>query len=95
MPYTDPIAARLLEPIPPEKRTDNWWLVMCDGRLIPGHPGGGITLMKEVRLMRGLGRVLEGLHLSRFIDAVDVYFAHARSWCSRFVPEGSAPRRYP
>jgi hypothetical protein len=51
--------------------------------------------MKEVSLMRWLGRLLSALHLSGFIDAVDIYFAHARSWCSRFVPEGPAPRRYP
>jgi hypothetical protein len=95
LPYSDPIAATLLEAIPVEQRTETWRLVLRDGRIIPGHPGGGVALMKEVRLMRWLGRLLTALRLSGFIDAVDVYFAHARSWCSRFVPEGKGPWRYP
>jgi hypothetical protein len=70
-------------------------MVMCDGRPVPGHPGGSIALLKEVRLTRRIGRLLEALHLSGFMDAVDVYFAHARGGYSRFVPEGPGPRRYP
>ena len=52
-------------------------------------------LLKEVRMTRWLGRLLAAIHLSPIIDALDYFVAHQRGWLSRFVPNGSALRRFP
>lgn len=95
MPYTDAEVVRLLASVPAEKRGQTWWLIRCDGAPIPGNPGGGVALLSEMQMTRWIGRLLAFFHLSPFIDALDRRFAVWRSWMSDFVPEGSAPRRYP
>ena len=52
-------------------------------------------LFAEVQLTRPLGRVLSLLHLSPLVDALETFVARYRKRLSRFVPEGTAPRRYP
>jgi hypothetical protein len=42
-----------------------------------------------------IGRLLAVFHLSPVVDALDRRFAVWRKWLSRFVPDGSAPRRFP
>ena len=95
LPYTDPVVIDLLVSVSSEKRTDSWWLILRDGRPIPGNGGGGVMLLKEVQMTRWLGRLLAAVRMSPIIDALDHFLAHQRGRLSRFVPNGSALRRYP
>jgi len=52
-------------------------------------------LLKEVQTPRWLGRLLATVRMSPIIDALDHFLAHQRGRLSRFVPNGSALRRYP
>jgi hypothetical protein len=85
----------LLASVPEEARGECWWLVLLDGRLLPGDGGGGVALLAEVRLTRPLGRVLRAVRASVLVDALDRFVARHRGRLGRLVPEGPAPRRYP
>lgn len=81
--------------MPEAARDECWWLVLRDGKLIPGDAGGGVALLAEVRLTRPVGRALRALHACALIDTFDKVAARYRSRLGRLVPEGPAPRRYP
>ena len=81
--------------MPEERRSECWWLVLRDGTPVAGDGGAGVMLFAEVQLTRPLGRVLSLLHLSPLVDALETFVARYRKRLSRFVPEGTAPRRYP
>jgi hypothetical protein len=91
----DDEAQRLLADVPEEARGECWWLVLRDGRPVPGDAGGGVALFVEIRLTRPLGRVLRALHAATLIDKFDKVAARHRGRLGRFVPEGPALRRYP
>jgi hypothetical protein len=95
LPFNDTGVISLLASVPKEKHTESWWLVLRDGAPISGSGGGGVALLKEIQVTRSIGCLLAVLRLSPFIDALDRRFAVWRRWLSQFVPEGSAPRRYP
>jgi len=94
-PLADEEAGRLLASVPEEKRQECWWLILRDGTPVAGDGGGGVMLFAEIQLTRPLGRALRVLRLSPLIDVLDRFVAQYRSGIGRFVPEGSAPRRYP
>ena len=95
LPLEDEEAVRLLAPVPEELRTDSWWFVLRDGTPVAGNNGGGIAVLTGVELTRPLARVLRAMRLSPLLDALDKLVARYRKNLSRFVPEGSGPRRYP
>ena len=95
LPLEDEEAGRLLASVPEELRTDSWWLVLRDGTPVAGNNGGGIAVLTEFELTRPLASVLLAMWLSPFLDALDKLAARYRKYLSRFVPKGSAPRRYP
>ena len=95
LPLKDEEAGRLLASVPEELRTDSWWLVLRDGTPVAGNNGGGIAVLAEVDLTKSLASVLRGMRLSPLLDALDKLLARYRKYLSRFVPHGSAPRRYP
>ena len=95
MPLADEEAAELLATVPEEARDECWWFVTADGAPVPGDRGGGVALLRELRLTRPLGRLLEAAHASPLVDAVDRLVARHRGRLGRFVPDGPAPRRYP
>jgi predicted DCC family thiol-disulfide oxidoreductase YuxK len=92
---SDDEALGLLASVPEEARYERWWLVRRDGTVVPGDDGGGVELLKELRLTRRLGRVLERLGASALIDALDRLVSRRRGQLGRLVPDGTAPRRYP
>jgi hypothetical protein len=95
LPLADDETGRLLTDVPEEAQNECWWLVLRDGTPIPGDAGGGVALFAEVRLFRPLGRMLQVLHASALIDAIDKVAARHRGRLGHFVPEGPGPRRYP
>lgn len=88
-------AQEFLASVPEEERSDCWWLVLRDGTLVRGDEGGGRRILTEMGLTRPIGRLLGLLPVSGAIDAFDRWLARARGRLSRFVPDGSAPVRYP
>jgi len=95
LPLSEEGAARLLAPVPENRRTESWWIVRRDGMPVAGKSGAGIVLLTELQGTRRLGRVLGVIGVSPFIDALDGLFARYRGRLSRFVPDGPAPQRYP
>lgn len=95
MPLGDEVADRLLADVDPERRTECWWFVLETGALIEGDRGGGVALLSHLGLTRAIGWFLSRSTMSRWIDRLDAWLAGKRSWLSRFVPDGPAPRRYP
>ncbi len=95
LPYTDPESARLLSSVPMERQGQTWWFVGCDGTTTPGNHGGGIAVLHVILLTRWIAFLCAKLNLSPMLDKLDRYVAIKRSGWSDFVPEGSAPRRYP
>jgi predicted DCC family thiol-disulfide oxidoreductase YuxK len=95
LPLADEEAARLLDAVPQNRRTESWWVVRRDGTPVAGKRGAGIVLLTEILRTRLLGRVLDAIALSPLIDAIDTLVARHRARLSRFVPDGPAPRRYP
>jgi hypothetical protein len=95
MPLADNEAARLLASIPEEARGECWWLVLRDGRPVPGDGGGGVALFAELELTRPLARLLRALGAASPLDALDTFVARRRGTLGRFVPDGPAPRRSP
>jgi predicted DCC family thiol-disulfide oxidoreductase YuxK len=91
----DAEAGTLLSSIPEAARDDRWWLVPRDGTPMPGDGGAGLLLLRELRLTRRLGSVLEVFRASRLLDALDMRISRHRSRLGRFVPDGQAPRRFP
>ena len=91
----DAQASRLLAAVPHAARDERWWLVRCDGTVVPGDKGGGVELLAELRLTRRLGGVLEQLGASPLIDALDRLASNRRGQLGRLVPDGPAPRRFP
>jgi hypothetical protein len=85
----------LLAPVPEEKWLHSWCLILRDGTPIPDNGGGGVALLSELHVTHHIGRLIALFHLSPVVDALDRRFAVWRRWLSQFVPEGSAPRRYP
>jgi hypothetical protein len=85
----------VLSSVPEEARDECWWLVLRDGTPVPGDGGGAVALLSEVRLTRPIGRLLRRLRASGLFDAVDELVARHRGRIGLFVPDGSAPRRYP
>jgi hypothetical protein len=85
----------LLAPIPEDRRKECWWLVLRDGTPVPGDRGGGVALLRELRLTRPVGSFLHAARLSRAIDVFDTALARSRKQLSKIVPDGSTPRRYP
>jgi hypothetical protein len=69
--------------------------VLADGTPVAGDRGGGVALLRVLRLTRPLGTVLGALRLSPLVDGLDSAIAGQRSRLGRLVPEGPAPRRYP
>jgi hypothetical protein len=69
--------------------------VRRDGSLVPGDAGGGVALLAEMRLTQPLARGLCAVHAGRYVDALDKLAARHRGSLGRFVPDGTAPRRYP
>ncbi|MBW8010475.1 MAG: hypothetical protein FVQ83_04420 [Chloroflexi bacterium] len=84
-----------MESIPEEIRSENWWIVLCDGTPVAGNHGGGVTLLVEIRLTRIIGYTLRTLRLSPIIDALDKFLDRIRAHIGWMVPEGPGPRRYP
>lgn len=66
-----------------------------DGTPVPGDEGGGVSLLRELRLTRPVGSLLQALRLSRAVDVFDKALARHRKQLSAIVPDGPAPRRYP
>jgi hypothetical protein len=95
LPLDDEDAALLLASVPESARKECWWLVLRDGRAIPGDGGAGVVLLAEIRLTRPLGRALRTLGASRLVDALDRLVSRHRARLGRLVPDGPAPRRYP
>jgi hypothetical protein len=95
LPLTAPEVIGLLTSVPEARRTESWWLVLRDGMPIAGNAGGGVALLTELPGMRMIGHLFKTLRLSRVVDALDKLVARQRGWLSRFVPDGTAPRRYP
>jgi hypothetical protein len=95
IPLAEPEAIDLLSSIPEEKRLLSWWIVLRDGTPIPGDAGGGIALLIELPGTRMLGNLLKTLRLSPVVDTLDKLVASHRGLLSRFVPDVTAPRRYP
>ena len=95
LPLTDERAGELLAQVPEHRRSECWWLVLCDRSLVPGNDGGGVMLLGAMRLTRWGGRGLLWLRLSTVIDALDHVLARYRKHLGRFVPEGAAPLCYP
>jgi hypothetical protein len=95
LPLADAEAGELLASVPEEARDACWWLVLRDGTPVRGNGGGGVLLLRAVRVTRPLGRLLNALGLSRVVDVLDDLLASQRRRLGRFVPEGPAPRRYP
>ncbi len=95
LPLEDEEAVRLLAPVPEELRTDSWWFVLRDGTPVAGNNGGGIAVLTEFELTRPLASILRAMRLSPLLDTLDKLAARYRKNLSRFVPEGSGPRRYP
>ena len=81
--------------MPEEKRTESWWFILRDGTPVAGDNGGGLALLAEVELTRPIANILSALRMSPLLDALDKLVARYRGQLSRFVPKGSAPRRYP
>jgi hypothetical protein len=81
--------------VPEERRTECWWLVLRDGTPVPGDAGGGVALLRELRLTRPIGLLLKTLRLSGAVDVFDKGLARYRKPLSKIVPDGAAPRRYP
>jgi hypothetical protein len=94
LPLADEVAIRLLADIPEDKRSECWWLALRDGTLVAGNKGGGVALLLELQSTRSLGRVLQALRLSAFVDLMDTLLSHQRKRLSPLVPDGPAPRRY-
>ena len=95
LPLKDEEAGRLLASIPADERLECWWLVRTDGTPVAGNRGGGVEILRELRLTRPLGGLLRALRLSRAVDVADDLLARCRKQLGRFVPEGPAPKRYP
>ncbi|MEN8145884.1 MAG: hypothetical protein ABFS14_13170 [Gemmatimonadota bacterium] len=85
----------LLAAVPDEARGECWWLVLPDGTPVPGDGGGGVALLSALRFTRPLGSSLSTLRLSPFVDGADKLLSRSRKQLGWFVPEGSAPRRFP
>lgn len=95
LPLTDDEAGRLLAPVPEAARGESWWIVRRDGSHVAGKCGAATVLLAEIHQTRWLGHAAGAAGLSRFIDALDRFFARHRGRLSRLVPDGPAPRRYP
>ncbi|HEU0304106.1 MAG TPA: hypothetical protein VFR32_05955 [Gaiellaceae bacterium] len=95
MPLEDGEAASLLASVPEEERGERWWLVLGDGRPLPGDGGAALPLLAELRTTRRLARLLERLNAGPALDRLDVLVARHRTRLGRLVPDGPAPRRYP
>ncbi len=95
LPLEDKQAGRLLASVPEELHTNSWWFILRDGTPVAGNNGGGIAVLTEVERTRPLASVLRAMRLSPLLDALDKLLARYRKNLSRFVPEGSGPRRYP
>lgn len=85
----------LLASVPPERRSQCWWIVLPDGTPVAGDVGGGVTLFTVLSATRPLGRFLGALRLSPVVDGLDRVLSRARKHLSRLVPDGPAPRRFP
>ncbi len=66
-----------------------------DGTPMAGDEGGGVALLRELRLTRPVGALLHATRLSRAVDAFDRALARYRKHLGKIVPDGEAPRRYP
>jgi transposase len=95
LPYSDRLTPLLLTRVPEEARFQSWWLILCDGTLVPGNRGGCVALLSAMKVTRMIGRLVVIYHLSSLLDALDRRLAVWRRWLSRFVPEGRASHRYP
>lgn len=91
----DEEAASLLASVPERDQSGRWWLVLRDGRSLPGDGGAALPLLAELRATRGLAGVLGRLRAGRALDRLDALVARRRTWLGRLVPDGPAPRRYP
>jgi predicted DCC family thiol-disulfide oxidoreductase YuxK len=91
LPFADPLAVTLLEPLPPEEKTASWRLAEPDGRLLAGAAAGA-SLLAHL----GAGRVADAARRqSHLLDRVYALVARRRRRLGSFVPDGAAPRRYP
>jgi hypothetical protein len=88
-------AMRLLASIPETRRKEYWWIVLRDGTLVPGDHGGGVALLRQLRLTRPFGKLLHAARVSPAVDVFDRALARSRTHLSKVVPDGEAPRRYP
>jgi hypothetical protein len=95
LPLGDDEAHSLLAATPEKERVECWWLVLRDGTTLRGDRGAGTALLRELRVTRPLGAMLERLRLSSTVDALDRLVSAHRRRLGRLVPDGPAPRRYP
>lgn len=95
MPLEDEQAASLLFSVPEAQRSECWWLVLRDGRALPGDGGAALPLLAEFRPTRALARLLAALNAGPALNRLDALVARHRSRLGRLVPDGPAPRRYP
>jgi predicted DCC family thiol-disulfide oxidoreductase YuxK len=93
LPLQDPAAKPLLASLHEDRRLETWRLVRSDGALT-GYGAGVPELLAATRLGRPAGRLL-GLLPPGVLDAGYGFVARHRGRIGRFVPDGSAPRRFP
>ncbi|MBI2189705.1 MAG: hypothetical protein HYU37_21705 [Acidobacteria bacterium] len=95
LPLADEEAVRLLASLSEERRKECWWLVLRDGTPVPGDDGGGVALLRELRVTRPMGALLHSARISPVVDVFDKALSRSRKQLSKLVPDGPAPRRYP
>lgn len=95
IPLADEQAASLLASVPEGLRNECWWLVLPDGRALPGDGGAALPLLAELRATRGVARLLGALSAGPALDRLDALVARHRSRLGKLVPDGPAPCRYP
>ncbi|MFO7573010.1 MAG: DCC1-like thiol-disulfide oxidoreductase family protein [Gaiellaceae bacterium] len=93
LPLQDAAAEHLLASLPTEERLATWRLARVDGSLA-GYGSGVPGLLSAMRLTRPFGRAL-ALVPAGALDAAYRFVARNRSNLGRFVPDGSAPKRFP
>ena len=95
LPLAEEAADPLFVGVAQDERGTTWWLVLHDGSPVRGDQGGGVALLRELKLTAPLGRALGALRLSALVDAADRVVSRYRARLGRFVPDRSVLRRYP
>lgn len=93
LPLQDDAASGLLAALSENERLDTWRIAQPDGSLT-GYGAGVPDLLDAMRLTRPAGRLL-GQVPDGVLEALYRAVARNRGSLGRFVPTGSAPRRFP